>query len=109
MITVNKSALSDSDESGEAIMPEVGDMVDLGKAKAKVASIDGDNYGLEILEINGQPAAYGNKAKAEDEDMDESDDSDESPDANAAKPDDMEAMRAVLLKKAAKADKRAGF
>ena len=108
MITVNKSALSDSDESGEAIMPEVGDMVDLGKAKAKVASIDGDTYSLEILEVNGQPATYAEKAEMED-DSGESDDSDEMPDANAAKPDDMEAMRAILMKKAERADKKAGF
>lgn len=97
MITVNKSALSDSDESGEAIMPEVGDMVDLGKAKAKVASIDGDTYSLEILEVNGQPATYAEKAEMED-DSGESDDS-----------DDMEAMRAILMKKAERADKKAGF
>lgn len=107
MITVNKSALSDSDESGEAIMPEVGDMVDLGKAKAKVASIDGDTYSLEILEVNGQPATYAEKAEMEDEE--ESDDSDEPSDDSAAKPDDMEAMRAILMKKAERADKKAGF
>lgn len=99
MITVNKSALSDSDESGEAIMPEVGDMVDLGKAKAKVSAINGDDYSLEILEINGQPAAYGKKdepSESDDETM-ESDDS------------DLESMGAKLLAKAERADKRAGF
>lgn len=99
MITVNKSALSDTDDTGESVAPEVGDMVDLGKAKARVASIDGDNYGLEILEVNGQPATYGKK-----EEPDESDD--EKPESDDA---DMETMGKNLLAKAERADKRAGF
>lgn len=99
MITVSKAALADTDDTGEAIAPEVGDMVDLGKAKAKVSAINGDDYSLEITEINGQPATYCKK-----EEPDESDD--EKPESDDA---DMETMGKNLLAKAERADKRAGF
>ena len=90
MITVPKSALTDADDAGAAIAPEVGDTVDLVKAQAKVMSIDGDNYSLSIESVNGQPIA-----SMGDGDNDEAEDGEKSDD-----------MGAMLMAKAEESDKK---
>ena len=93
MITVPKSALTDADDAGAAIAPEVGDTVDLGKAQAKVMSIDGDKYCLEIATVNGEPVTAGG-----DEDNDAAEDSKE-----GKKSDD---MGTKLMSMAEESDKK---
>ena len=98
MTTVPLSALSQTDDAGESVSPEVGDMVDLGKAKAKVDSIDGDTVTLSITEVNGKAVTV---AKAVEADDDEDADSMESAVGDAGH----KAMSKMLQREMRKADK----
>lgn len=106
MTTVPLSAISQTDDSGAKVDPEVGDVVDLGNAKATVESIKDGNAVLNLVEVNGEKV------------------SDESPDDSGATPDDgddggdmqsaigdagQKAMGKMLMREAGKADKEAGY
>jgi hypothetical protein len=108
MITVPVSALSDSDDAGNAITPEVGDMVDLGKAQAEVTAINGENASLCIKAVNGKAVADDSKCEA-------GEDEQEGDDKPSADPSDIQSasgdhkMRAKLQRAMAKADKESGY
>lgn len=75
MPTVPLSALSQTDDAGQDVTPEVGDVLDLGKAKARVDSIDGKFATLCLTEVNGKAATEHVAADEPDEDEDENMDS----------------------------------
>ncbi len=104
MMTVPLSAVSETDDAGASISPSVGDMVDLGKAQAKVVSIDGDTASLEVESVNGQKCMGADAEDAEDG-------ADEAPegieDAVALAGD--KAMAAKLFAKASRSDTRKGL
>ena len=53
MITIPKSAVTESDDGGESVAPAVGDTVNLSNVTAKVVGEDGDNFKVEVQSVNG--------------------------------------------------------
>ena len=65
MITVPKSAIEESDDSGEAVSPGVGDTVTLEHVTAKVTAVKGDSYELEVQSVNGCDCGEGDMGESE--------------------------------------------
>jgi hypothetical protein len=102
MLTVPLSALSQPDDSGKDVMPEVGDTVDLSRATAVIKSIDGDKAEISMMSINDAMCDDGDGPDSEGP---SDDDTTESAIGNAG----MEAMKAKLMKAAASQDMKAGY
>ena len=91
MIKIPVEALSSEDEAGEAMSPEVGDMVQLGVVEGEIRSMDGDGMvHVELKTAGGQPIEY---SEGEAEEAEE--------DVEVVSDEDMEAQ---LLAAAQKAD-----
>lgn len=105
MTTVPLSSLSQSDDAGEAVAPEVGDVIDLGKARARVDSIDGDSATLVLTEVNGEAVEAPASDEAEAPDDGEDDNGMEAAVNDAGNA----AMRKNLMRKMRSADKKSGF
>lgn len=97
------SALSQKDDAGESVAPEVGDVVDFGKATAKVTAINGDNADFEIQSINGVPV----KCDPAGDGADEDDGGDEAVE-NPATGEPMNDEGAALMNAAARQDRKNG-
>jgi len=67
MIKIPVEALSSEDEAGEAMSPEVGDMVQLGVVEGEIRSMDGDGMvHVELKTAGGQPIEYAEEEAKED-------------------------------------------
>lgn len=101
MPTAPLSALCQPDDSGESVNPEVGDVVDFGKATAKVTAINGDSADFVIQSVNGVPVKDGQPD-------DEPDDSPDEVVDDPATGEPMSAEGAALMNAAARNDRKNG-
>lgn len=98
------SALSQKDDAGDSVAPEVGDVVDFGKATAKVTAINGDNADFVIQSVNGVPVKCGESGG---DAADEDDGPDEAIE-NPATGEPMDSDGAALMNAAARQDRKNG-